>query len=122
LSKLSKVFLFLQDNVAPHKAVTTHQKLADHHSEVLKHMAYSTYFAPSDFYLFPNCIKHLEVRQIPSIEEAILVAVGWFAAQPKEFFFYELKKFGKKVIIVWSSEGICRVNTFLQSRSLLFST
>jgi hypothetical protein len=37
---LSKEILFLQDNAAPHKAVTTHQKLARLHFDVLKHSAY----------------------------------------------------------------------------------
>jgi hypothetical protein len=90
------------------------------HYEVLKHQAYSTDLSPSDCYLFPNIKKHLKGRKFPSIEEATLVADRWIAAQPTEFFFYELKKIEKKVIIVWSSGGICRVNIFLQSRSLLF--
>jgi histone-lysine N-methyltransferase SETMAR len=50
--KLSKGILFLQDNVAPHKAVTTHQKQADLHFEVLKHPAYSPDLAPSNYCLF----------------------------------------------------------------------
>jgi hypothetical protein len=44
---LSKGILFLEDNAAPHKADFTHQ-------EVLKHPAYSSDMAPSDYYLFPN--------------------------------------------------------------------
>jgi histone-lysine N-methyltransferase SETMAR len=51
--KLSKGIVVLQDNAAPHKAAITHQKLADHHFEVLKHLAYSPDLAPLDCYLFP---------------------------------------------------------------------
>jgi histone-lysine N-methyltransferase SETMAR len=51
---LSKGILFLQDNAAPQKVAITHQKLADLHFEVLKHPAYSSDLAPSDYYLFLN--------------------------------------------------------------------
>jgi histone-lysine N-methyltransferase SETMAR len=77
---LSKGILFLQD-----KAAITHQKLADLHSEVLKHPAYSPDLAPSDYYLFPNLKKHLKGRKFSSTEETTSAADGWFAAQPKEF-------------------------------------
>jgi histone-lysine N-methyltransferase SETMAR len=60
--------------------------------EVQKHPTYSPNLAPSDYYLFPNLKKHLRGRKFSSIEEATLAADGWFAAQPKEFFFNELKK------------------------------
>jgi histone-lysine N-methyltransferase SETMAR len=66
-----------------HKAAITHQKLADHHFEVLKHPAYSPDLAHSDYYLFPNLKKHLKGRKFSSLEEATLAADGWFAAQPK---------------------------------------
>jgi hypothetical protein len=60
-----------------------HQKLAEHHFKVLKHPAYSPDLAPSDYYLFPNLRKHLKGKTFLSIEEAMLAADGWFAAQPK---------------------------------------
>jgi hypothetical protein len=63
----------------------THQKLADLHFEVRKHAD----LVPSDYYLFPN----LKERQFSSIWETTLAAGRWFAAQPKEFFLDELKKF-----------------------------
>jgi hypothetical protein len=43
-----------KDNASPHKAATTHQKLADLHFEVLKHPTYSSDLAPSGYYLFPS--------------------------------------------------------------------
>jgi histone-lysine N-methyltransferase SETMAR len=55
--KLLKGIVFLQDNVAPHKAAIMHQKLADVLFEVLKHLAYSPDLAPSDCYLYPNLKK-----------------------------------------------------------------
>jgi hypothetical protein len=65
--------------------------LADLHFEVLKHTAYSSNFAPSDYCLFPNLKKHLKGRKFASIEVATLAADG-LAAQPKEFFLDGLKK------------------------------
>jgi hypothetical protein len=59
-----------------------HQKLADVHFEVLKHPAYSSDLAPSDYCLFPN----LKGRKFWSTEEATLAADRWFAAQPKRIF------------------------------------
>jgi hypothetical protein len=71
--------LFVQDNAAPHKAVITLHKLAELHSEVLKHPAFSPDLAHLDYYLFPN----LKGRKFLSTEEATLAAHRWFAAQPK---------------------------------------
>jgi hypothetical protein len=42
----------------------THQKLADLHSEVLKHSAYSPDLALSDYYFFPNLKKYPKERKI----------------------------------------------------------
>jgi hypothetical protein len=69
-----------------------HQKLADLHSDVLKHPAYSPDLAPSDCCLFPNLKKHIKGRKFSSIEEATLAVDKWFAAQPNEFFLDRLKK------------------------------
>jgi histone-lysine N-methyltransferase SETMAR len=90
--KLSKGILFLQNNPAPHKVAIMHQKLADLHSEVLKHPAYSPCVAPSDYCLFPNLKKCLKGRKFLSTADAVLAVDGWFAAQPKEFFLGGLKK------------------------------
>jgi hypothetical protein len=63
---LSEGILLLEDNVAPHKAVVpTHQKLADLHSEILKHPAYSPDLAPSGYYLFPNLFIKPKTYQPP---------------------------------------------------------
>jgi hypothetical protein len=58
-----------------------HQKLADLHFEVLKHLACSPDLAPSDYYLIPNLKKHLMGRKF-SNNEATLAADKWFAEQP----------------------------------------
>jgi hypothetical protein len=84
--------LFPQDNAALHKAVITHQKLADLHFQILKHPAYSPDLTSSDYCLFPNLKKRFTGRKFLSIGEATLAAGGWFMAQPKEFFLDKLKK------------------------------
>jgi hypothetical protein len=50
--------------------------------------------APSDYecYLCRSLKKVLKGRKFSSIEEAILAADWWFAAQSEEFFLDELKK------------------------------
>jgi hypothetical protein len=68
---------------SPHKAAITHQKWADLQFEVLKHPAHSPDLAPSDYYLFPNLMKHCKGRKFLGTEEATLPVDRWFAAQPK---------------------------------------
>jgi hypothetical protein len=120
--KLSKGILILQDNAAPHKVAITHLKLTDLHFKTLKHLAYSTDLAPSDYYLFPNLKKHLKGRKFSSIEEATLAADLWFSAQPKEFFLYELNKLEQQShkCVELREEYVEQIH-FSQSRSLLFS-
>jgi hypothetical protein len=77
--RLSIGILFIKGNAAPHKAVITHQKLADLHFLVLKHPD----LGPSVYCLFPNHRKHFKGRKFSIIEEATLAVDGWFAAQPK---------------------------------------
>jgi hypothetical protein len=114
--KLSKGILFLQDNAAPHKAIT-HQKLAEHHFGILKHLVYSSDFALSDYYLLPHLKKHLNGRKFSNIEEATLAADRWFAAQQKEFFLDGLKKFEQRSHKCVELRGEY-VNTFFQFCSL----
>jgi histone-lysine N-methyltransferase SETMAR len=75
--------LFLQDNTASHKVAITYQKLADLHSEVMKHPTYTPELAPLDYYLFPNLKKHLTGRKFSSTKEATLAADRWLPAQSK---------------------------------------
>lgn len=70
--KLSKVILFLRDYAVPHKVAIKHQKLANLHSEVLKHPD----LFPSDYYLFPTFKKQLSGGQFLSNEDATLAVDG----------------------------------------------
>jgi hypothetical protein len=88
LRQVSERNLFLQDHAGPHKATITHQKLADLHSEVLKHPD----LAPLGYYLFPNLKIHLKGIKLSITEKATLAADRWFAAQPKKLFLDGLKK------------------------------
>jgi hypothetical protein len=81
-----KGILFLQDIAAPHKAAITHQKCADLHFEVMKHLVFSPDFDPLDYYLFPNLKKHLKWKTFWNISEATFAVDRWFAIEPKEFF------------------------------------
>jgi hypothetical protein len=61
--KLSKGILVLQDNAAALKTSITHKKLADLHSGVLKHPAYSHDLAPPGYSFFAILKKHLRGRK-----------------------------------------------------------
>jgi hypothetical protein len=58
--RLLNGIIFLQRNASLHKAAIMHQKLADLHSEVLKHLAYMPDLASLDGYLFPSIKKHFK--------------------------------------------------------------
>jgi hypothetical protein len=81
----------------------THQKLADHHSEVLKHLVYSPDLALLGYFHFHDLKKHHKRRKFSSTEEATLAADGWFTAQPKRIFLGCVKKLEQWSDRVWSS-------------------
>jgi hypothetical protein len=93
--------LFLQDSAAPYEAYIVHQTSVDLHFEVLKYLAYSPDLIPSDYYLFHNLKNRLKGKKFFSTEEATSAVDGWFAAQPKEFLFYRLRKLEQQSR-VWS--------------------
>jgi hypothetical protein len=95
---LSKGILFLQDNAAPHKASITHQKLAGLHFEALKHPAYSSDSAPSDYCLFPNLFIKPKTYQPPLVypdraEETVAATLIMLpnAVRPQEIYLQHRK-------------------------------
>jgi hypothetical protein len=80
-----------------------HQKLADPQSEVLKHLAYSSALALQTTTSFLASRNNSKLRKFSSIEDAILAADEWFAAQPNEFTFGGLKKLEQR-----SHKCVCR--------------
>jgi hypothetical protein len=109
--------LFLQHNAA----LTRHQ-LRTRNWQIYSPDLAPPDLAPLDYYLFPNLKKYLKGRKFLNIEEATLAVDGWLAAQPKEFFFDGLKKLEqwRHKCVCGAQGGVCRVNTFFQSCSLLF--
>ena len=86
--KVTKGFLFLQDNAPAHRALATHKKLAYLGFQCLDHPPYSPYLALSDYHLFPGPKKQLKGRHFSSDAEVIAAAVTWLDGQPSEFFFF----------------------------------
>jgi hypothetical protein len=62
--KLSKWIFFHQDNAAPYKAATTHQKLAYLHFDVLKHWAHTPELALPDHDLSLILKKQLKRKKV----------------------------------------------------------
>jgi hypothetical protein len=54
-------------------------------------------------------------------DKTLAFPISLFASQPKECFLVGLKKFEQRSRKCAELGGICRANTFVQSRSLLFS-
>jgi len=59
--KVTKVVLFLHDNVPAHRALATQKKLAYLGFQCLDHPPYSPDLAPSDYHLFPGLKNNLKV-------------------------------------------------------------
>jgi hypothetical protein len=69
--------------------------LADLHFEVLKHPAYSSHLAPSNYHVFPNLKKHLKGTKFSTSEDVMYVVDDWFAVQHSAFYLDGLKKMEK---------------------------
>jgi hypothetical protein len=77
------------------------QKLAELHSEVLKHPAHSSHLAPSYYYVFPNLKKHPNGAKFSTSEDVVFVADDWFATYPSAFYLdglNKLKQWRKKCV------------------------
>jgi histone-lysine N-methyltransferase SETMAR len=74
--KVTKVVLFLHDNVPAHRAHATQKKLA---FQCLDHPPYSPDMAPSVYHQFPGLKKQLKGRHFSSAET-------WLGGHHSEFF------------------------------------
>jgi glutathione S-transferase len=91
LGKLPKGVLFLQHNASSYTTAIMQRKLADLHSDVPKHPAYSRDLTSSEYHLFPNLKKHMKGKKFSITEDAMSAADDWFAAQPSAFYLDGLK-------------------------------
>jgi len=84
--KVTKVVLFLHDNVPTHRTLATQKKLAYLGCHCLDHPHYSTNVAPSEYHLFPGLKKQLKGRHFSSEAEVISAAETWLDGQISECF------------------------------------
>jgi len=87
--KVTKGVLFLHGNAPPHRALSTHKKLAYLGFHCLDHPPYSLDLTPSDYHLFPGLKKPIE--RLPYVE-VIAAMETWLVGQPSEFFLSGLQK------------------------------
>jgi len=92
--KVTKVVLFLHDNVPAHRTLATQKKLAYLDFHCLDHPPYSPDLSPSDYHLFPGLKIQLKVRHFSSDAEAIAVAKTAFT--PQEIFISVRSQCGRK--------------------------
>jgi hypothetical protein len=69
-----------------HTGAITQQELAELHFEVLKHPAYLSHLAPSNYHVFPNLKKHLKEMKFSTSEDVMYVVDDWFASQHSAFY------------------------------------
>jgi len=81
-----KRIIFHQDNARVRTSVLTMAKFKELNYELLKHPAYSSDLAFSDYYLFPNLKKFLAEKRFTSNDEAIAAVNGYFANLPESHF------------------------------------
>jgi histone-lysine N-methyltransferase SETMAR len=77
--KITKAVLFLHDNAAAYRALTTQKKLAYLGFQFLDHPHHSPDLAPSDYHLFLGLKKHFKDRHFSSEEKVNPAAElpGW---------------------------------------------
>ena len=66
---MKKKCIFLQDNAPAHKSIKPMAKINELCIELLPHPPYSDALAFSDFYLFPNLKRWLQIVEIPDWAE-----------------------------------------------------
>jgi len=78
--------LFLHDNAAAHRALSTQKKLAYLGFQCFDHTPYSPDLTPSDDHLFPG-LKKLKGRHFSSDAEVTAAVEIWLEGQTSDFFF-----------------------------------
>jgi len=86
--KVTKGFLFLNDNALAQRALVTQKKLAYLCFHFLDHPPYSPDLAPSDCHLFPGLKKQLKGRHFSTYAEFVAAAETWLEGQHSDFFFW----------------------------------
>ena len=74
------------DNVRPHVANKTVNKLRKFHWEFLKHPPYSPDLAPSDFHLFSPLKKFLAGQRFTCDDKVEAAVRQWFRSQTADFY------------------------------------
>ena len=69
--KVTKVVLFVHENVPDHRAFATQKKLTYLCFQFLDHPPYSLHLAPSDYHLFPGLKKQLKVTIYPPTRRSL---------------------------------------------------
>jgi len=81
LEKLTKVPLFLHDNVPAHRSHDGQAAVLECGFEETRHPPYSLYLAPSDYHLLPNWKKHLRGERFLNGEELKYATDKWLTGQ-----------------------------------------
>ena len=87
-----KKVLFHHDNAPAYTSAIATAKLFDLRYEILPHLPYSPYLAPSDYFLFPNMKTWLEGKRFLSNEEIIATTNEYSEGFDKNYFLEGIKK------------------------------
>lgn len=77
--------IFHQDNASTHKGVLAIRKTRYFRDDLLGHLAYSLYFAPSDFHVFPHLKKLFSGERFASNEVERIVHLNFNGITNFEF-------------------------------------
>ena len=81
-----KDMILHHDNVRPHAALGTRQKIAEVGWEILSHPPYSPNIAPSDYHLFLSLQNFLTGKKFKNEEDVKQALVQFFASKDETFF------------------------------------
>ena len=90
--KLTRCVQLLQDNTSAHTSQVPMTAATECGFEILPHLPYSPYMAPSDFHLFPKLKSYLLDTQYGSYEGVIEAVNEYLGDQEKAFYFEGIRK------------------------------
>ena len=97
--------LLLHDNVRPHAAHATVNRLERWDWETLEHPPFSPDLAPSDFHLFPNMKKHLRAKRFKSHYDVKHEVQTWLPDQDPTFYQQGFEKWISRLDKCLNREG-----------------
>ncbi|XP_029653805.1 histone-lysine N-methyltransferase SETMAR-like [Octopus sinensis] len=85
-NQIANGVLLHQDNALAHKPVVAMATVRDCSFELVDHLPYSPYLAPSDYFLFPTRKRHMTGKQYRTDNEVVSAVEDFLEGQDENFY------------------------------------